>query len=74
MGMQGKPTSSYHHTGCSIQGPLNPDLCDKIFVQLQELHLCSKDLTTKDRDTLCQRLPAGACLLNQGSKLFFKCL
>lgn len=61
-------------SGCSIQGPLNSDLWDKILLQLQELQLCSKDLSTKDRDTLCQRLPAGACTLNQGSKLFFKCL
>lgn len=61
-------------SGCSIQGPLNSDLWDKIFVQLQELQLCTKDLSTKDRDSVCQRLPEGACTLDQSSKLFFKCL
>ncbi|XP_060245185.1 tonsoku-like protein isoform X2 [Meriones unguiculatus] len=60
-------------SGCSIQGPLKPDLWDKILVQLQELQLCSKHLSPKDRDAL-RRLPAGACTLDQGPKLFFKCL
>lgn len=60
-------------TGCSIQGPLSSDLWDKIFVQLQELQLCSRHLSTQDRDALVGRLPAGACSLDQGPKLFFKC-
>lgn len=60
--------------GCSIQGPLNSDLWDKIFVQLQELRLCSRHLSPRDRDAVCHKLPAGACSLDQGPKLFFKCL
>ncbi|XP_041528214.1 tonsoku-like protein isoform X1 [Microtus oregoni] len=60
-------------SGCSIQGPLSSDLWDKIFVQLQELHLCSRHLSTGDRDALGARLPASACSLDQGPKLFFKC-
>ncbi|CAH6791092.1 tonsoku-like protein [Phodopus roborovskii] len=61
-------------SGCSIHGPLNSDIWDKIFMQLQELQLCSKHLSTRDRDALCQRLRASACSLDQGPKLFFKCL
>ncbi|KAL1767190.1 tonsoku isoform X1 [Sigmodon hispidus] len=61
-------------SGCSIQGPLSSDLWDKIFVQLQELQLCSRHLSTRDRDALCQRLPGRACSLDRGPKLFFKCL
>lgn len=60
--------------GCCIRGPLDPDIWDKIFIQLQELHLCSKHLSTRDRDALCRRLPASACSLDHGPKLFFKCL
>lgn len=60
-------------TGCSIQGPLSSDLWDKIFVQLQELQLCSRHLSNGDRDALGARLPASACSLDQGPKLFFKC-
>lgn len=73
MDVQVKPASPCPHTGCSIQGPLNSDLWDKILAQLQELQLCSKYLSPKDRDAL-RRLPAGARTLDQGPKLFFKCL
>ncbi|XP_055981270.1 tonsoku-like protein [Sorex fumeus] len=61
-------------SGCSVRGPLGPSLWAQMTAQLQELQLCSRHLSTEDRDRLRQLLPpgAGACALDRAHKLFFQ--
>ncbi|XP_042779840.1 tonsoku-like protein isoform X4 [Panthera leo] len=62
-------------SGCAVQGPLGLGLWDRITTQLQELQLCSRRLSTEDRDALRQLLPGqpgSACTLDRGSQLFYR--
>ncbi|XP_025778713.1 tonsoku-like protein [Puma concolor] len=62
-------------SGCAVQGPLGLGLWDRITTQLQELQLCSRRLSTEDRDALRQLLPGqpgSACTLDRGPQLFYR--
>ncbi|XP_029778912.1 tonsoku-like protein isoform X1 [Suricata suricatta] len=63
-------------SGCAVQGPLGLDLWERITMQLRELQLCSRRLSTEDRDALRQLLPSqpgpGACTLDRGPQLFYR--
>ncbi|KAM6148285.1 tonsoku-like protein [Rhynchocyon petersi] len=62
--------------GCTVQGPLDPGLWDKIVKHLQELRLCSLHLTPEDREALHHMLRnqmgPSLCTVDQGAKLFFR--
>ncbi|XP_039109989.1 tonsoku-like protein isoform X2 [Hyaena hyaena] len=63
-------------SGCAVQGPLGLRLWDGITTQLRELQLCSRRLSTEDRDALRQLLPRqpgpGASTLDRGSQLCYR--
>ena len=70
-----RPAPPSPPAGCAVQGPLGLGLWDRITTQLQELQLCSRRLSTEDRDALRQLLPGqpgSACTLDRGSQLFYR--
>ncbi|KAM5280683.1 tonsoku-like protein [Ctenodactylus gundi] len=71
--LQERSQGSLSLSGCTVQGPLGPGLWDRMTAQLRELQLCSRRLTSEDRDALRRQLSGpGSCTLDRGSKLFFR--